>query len=202
MTFLDRSDLIGPHPQPFRYYFTLVIGAFRTGLDVAMLVVGTGLVGLAISVLLDGFEVFDLNLGTSIGGTLGSALVIGVCGGFALGVASEGRYGMARSLEGFPTLEVAIGRVIAIVVMAFGLLYAATRLEALVAELPYAFAVGVEVIRSVGASGFVAAFLGVPAVWGFRRGLDRLGWGAALTVPMLYLIWLIAALVVFDIPTT
>jgi hypothetical protein len=200
MTFLDRSDLIGTHPQPFRYYFTLVLATFRTAMDVAMLVVGTGLVGLAIAVLLDGFEVVDLDLGTGIGGTLGAGLVIGVCGGFALGVASEGRYGMARSIEGFPSLEVAIGRLVGIVIMAFALLFAADRLTPLVTDLPYAFTVGVEVVRSVGSSGFVAAFLGVPASWGVRRGLDRLGWGASLAIPTLFVIWLIAALVVFDTP--
>ncbi|MEX1043785.1 MAG: hypothetical protein WD532_08785 [Acidimicrobiia bacterium] len=199
MTFLDKSDL-GAHPQPARYYFTLALGTFRTGLDVAMLVVGTGLVGLAGAVLLDGFEVIDLELGTGIGGTLGAALVIGVCGGFALGVASEGRYGMARSLEGFPSLEVALGRLVAIVIMAFGLLFVAGRLGPVVAELPYAFTVAVEVVRSVGSTGFIAAFVGVPASWAVRRGLDRLGWGTALVIPTLYLIWVVAALVSFDAP--
>lgn len=199
MTFFDASDL-GTHPQPARYYFTLALGTFRTGLDVAMLVVGTGLVGLALTVLLDGFEVIDLELGTGIGGTLGAALVIGVCGGFALGVASEGRYGMARSLEGFPSLEVAFGRLVAIVIMAFALLIVAGRLEPVVADLPYAFGVAVEVIRSVGSTGFIAALVGVPASWGIRRGLDRLDWGTGLVIPTLYLIWVIAALVSFDAP--
>lgn len=200
MTFLDRSDLIGSHPQPFRYYFTLVVGTFRTGLDVAMLVVGTGLVGLAITVFLAGFDIVDLETGAGIGGTLGAALVIGVCGGFALGVASEGRYGMARSLDGFPSLEVAIGRLIAIILMAFALLYAVDRLEPLIVDLPYPFTVAVEVIRSVGATGFVAALVGVPTAWAVRRGLDRLGWGAGLVIPTLYIIWLIAALIVFEVP--
>jgi len=200
MTSLDRTDLIGSHPQPFRYYFTLAVGTFRTGLDVAMLVVGTGLVGLAITVLLDGFEVIDLALDSGIGATLGAALVIGVCGAFALGVASEGRYGMARSLDDFPALEVAIGRLIAILGMAFLLLYAAGRLDALVTDLPYPFTVGAEVVRSVGSAGFAAALIGVPASWGIRRGLDRLGWGEALVIPTIYLVWLVAALVVFEAP--
>jgi len=200
MTFLDQSDLIGTHPQPFRYYLTLLLGTFRTGLDVAMLVVGTGLAGLAIAVLLDGFDVVDLDLDMGIGATLGTALVIGVCGGFGLGIASEGRYGMARSLDGFPSLEVALGRLVAVVIMAFALLWTAGRLESVILDLPYPFAVAVEVIRSVGAAGFVAALLGVPAAWGVRRGLDRLGWGAALAIPTLYVIWLLAAIVVFERP--
>ena len=73
-------------------------------------------------------------------------------------------------------------------------------IEPVVADLPYPFEVGLEVIRSVGASGFVAALVGVPASWGARRGMDRLGWGRAVAIPTIYLIWLVAALVVFDVP--
>ena len=200
MTSFDRSDLFGTHPQPARYYLALALGTFRTGLDVAMLVLGTGLVALALTVLLAGFEVVDLSLGTGIGGTLGAALVIGVCGGFALGVASEGRYGMARSLDRFPALEVALGRLLAIVVLSFVLLAVAGRLDAVVAELPYPFEVAREVIRAVGASGFIGALVGVPASFGVRRGLDRLGWGTKMAIPTIYFVWLIAAIVIFDVP--
>ncbi|HSJ27054.1 MAG TPA: hypothetical protein VLB67_02520 [Acidimicrobiia bacterium] len=200
MTFLDRSDLLGSHPQPPRYYLTLLLGTLRSGLDVAMLVLGTGLCGLAIAVLLDGFDLVDLDLGTGIGGTLGAALVIGVCGGFALGVASEGRYGMAGSVDGFPVLEVAIGRVVGIVLVSVGLLVAAGRLAPLVSDLPYAFGVAVEVIRSAGAAGFIGGLVGVPASWGVRRGLERLGWGGGAVVPTIYVVWVLAALIVFDVP--
>ena len=200
MTSLDHSALIGSHPQPFRYYLALGIGTFRTGLDLAMLVLGTGLLGLAAATLLDGFEIIDLALDSGIGATLGAALVIGVCGGFALGIASEGRYGTARSVDGFPSLEVAVGRILAIGIMSFVLLWAAGMLDSVVAELPYQFAVAVAVVRTVGATGLFAALLGVPAAWGIRRGLDRLGWGSKLEMPTLYLIWLVAALIAFSAP--
>jgi hypothetical protein len=200
MTLSQGSQLIGRHPQPVRYYLTLALGTFRTGLDVAMLVVGSGLVGLAVAVILDGFDVVDLGLDTGIGATLGAGLVIGVCGAFALGVASEGRYGSSRRLDGFPSLEVAIGRLLAIVLMALVLLWAAGRLEALTTELPYAFNVSAAVVRSVGMAGFVAAVLGVGSAWSVRRGLDRLGWGAALEIPALYVVWLVAAIIGFELP--
>lgn len=196
----DRTELFGRHPQPARYYLTLTLGTFRTGLDLAMLVLGTGLVGLALTVLLAGFDIVDLDLGTGIGGTLGAALVIGVCGGFALGVASEGRYGMARSADDFPLLEVAIGRVLAIVLMSVLLLVVAGRLESIVSDLPYAFTVGLEVIRAVGSAGFIGGLLGVPAAWGVRRGLDRLGWGSSVAIPTIYLVWLLAAIIIFNPP--
>lgn len=197
---IERSELFGSHPQPGRYYLTLALGTFRTGMDLAMLVLGTGLVGLALTVLLAGFDVVDLDLGTGIGGTLGAALVIGVCGGFALGVASEGRYGMARSTDGFPVLEVAIGRVLAIVLMSVLFLVVAGRLDPIVEDLPYAFSVGLEVIRAVGSAGFIGGLVGVPAAWGVRRGLDRLGWGTTLAIPTIYLIWLLTAIIVFNPP--
>lgn len=196
----DRTELFGPHPQPARYYLTLALGTFRTGLDLAMLVLGTGLVGLALTVLLAGFDIVALDLGTGIGGTLGAALVIGVCGGFALGVASEGRYGMARSADDFPLLEVAIGRVLAIVAMSVLLLVVAGRLESIVSDLPYAFTVGLEVIRAVGSAGFIGGLLGVPAAWGVRRGFDRLGWGSSVAIPTIYLVWLLAAIIIFNPP--
>lgn len=200
MTFIERRELFGSHPQSFRYYLSLAAGTFRTALDAAMLVVGTGLVALAAAMLLAGFELVDLGLDLGIGGLLGSALVLGVCGGFALGVASEGKYGGGRSTDGFPTAEVAIGRAFWIVAMALALLWGSGRLGEVVADLPYPFLVGVEVVRTSGAAGFLAAVLGVPAAWGVRRGLDRLGWGVSLEIPTLYLIWLLVAIVGFRLP--
>lgn len=195
------TELIGSHPQPVRYYWRLVAGAFRSALDVGMLVLGTGLVGLAVAVLLDGFGLVEIGLGLSTGAVLGTGLVLGVCGAFALGVASEGRYGSEQTLAGYPELEVAIGRVVGIIVIAVLLLVLAGRLEPLVTDQALPLRVGREVIRATGSSGFFAALVGVPAAWGMRRGLDRLGWGAQLEIPTLYVLWAVAALIAIDIPS-
>lgn len=200
MKTIEGSIAVGSHPQPFRYYLALVSGTFRTALDVGMLVVGTGLVGLAIAVLLDGFDLVPIGMELSTGAMLGTGLVIAVVGAFALGVASEGGYGAARRTAGFPSLEVAIGRVIFVLVVALLLLTAATRLEPFVLDLSYPLQVAREVIRAVGAAGIFEAFVGVPATWGLRQGLARLDLGVEIEVPMLYVIWVVAALVAFDLP--
>lgn len=200
MTFLERSDLIGAHPQPVRYYLTLVVGTIRTALDVGMLVVGTGLVALGVAVILDGLAIVDVGLGLGLGPSLGAGLVIAVCGGFGLGVASEGRYGSDRRLDGFPSLEIALGRIVGILLVAAALGWAAGRLAELVADLPYPFDVAVEVVDTVASTGLVVAFLGVALAWFVRLGLDRLGWGASLEIPTLYLTWLLLAILSFEIP--
>ena len=200
MRAFDLSTALGRHPQSFRYYYALVVGTFRTALDVGMLVVGSGLVGLAIAVLLDGFDLVSVGLDLSTAGMLGTALVIAVVGAFALGVASEGGYGAARRTEGFPSLEVAIGRLVFILVIALLLLSAASRIDPLVLDLTYPIRVANEVIRGVGSSGIFTAFVGVPFAWVLRQGLDRLDWGVQLEIPALYAIWAVAALVTFELP--
>lgn len=200
MTSLDRSHLIGAHPQSVRYYLTLVVGTIRTALDVGMLVAGTGLVALGVVVILDGLEIVDAGLGLGLGPSLGAGLVIAVCGGFGLGVASEGHYGQDRRLVGFPPVEVAIGRAVGILIMAMALGWVAGRVADLVADLPYPFEVAVEVVATVASTGFVVALLGVALALFVRLGLERLGWGASLEIPALYATWLLLAILSFDIP--
>lgn len=200
MRAFDLSTALGRHPQSFRYYYALVVGTFRTALDVGMLVTGTGFVGLAVAVLLDGFGFVAIGLGLSTAGMLGTALVIAVVGAFALGIASEGRYGAARNTEGFPSLEVAIGRLVFVLVIALILLSAANRLDPLVLDLTYPIRVANEVLRATGSAGIFAAFAGVPFAWVLRQGLDRLDWGVQLEIPALYAIWAVAALVTFELP--
>ncbi len=200
MRAFDLSTALGRHPQSFRYYYALAVETFRTALDVGMLVTGTGLVGLALAVLLDGFGFAEVGLGLSTAGMLGTALVIAVVGAFALGIASEGRYGASRNTEGFPSLEVAIGRLVFILVIALVLLSAASRLEPVVLDLTYPIRVANEVLRATGSAGIFVAFAGVPFAWVLRQGLDRLDWGVQLEIPALYAIWAVAALVTFELP--
>jgi hypothetical protein len=197
---IDSKEMLGAHPQPFRYYLGLMLGTFRTALDVGMLVVGTGLVGLAAAVLADGFGLLEIGFELSTGAMLGTALVIAVLGAFALGIASEGGYGSTRATAPYPSLEVAIGRLVFMVGVAVLLLTAASQLEPLVLDLNVAFGVAQEVIRACGAAGLFTALVGVPVTWGLRMGLARLDWGFSLDVPVLYVIWLVAALVSFDAP--
>lgn len=198
---MNVTEHIGTHPQKARYYVQLIVSTFRTMLAMGMLVAGSGLVGLAAAVFLDGFDLVDVGLGLSIGEVLGTFLVIGVSGAFAFGVATEGRYGAANVTRGYPTLEVAIGRVVGGVAVAFIIGWVATRLESVVVDQNLPIRAAQEIVRAVGASGYLATLIGVPSVWGLRRGLDRAGFDAQIELPVLYVLWVGLALVLFTMPS-
>lgn len=197
---MNITEHIGTHPQSVRYYFLLIGSTFRTMLSMGMLVAGTGLMGLALAVFLDGFGVVDVGLGLSIGEVLGAFLVIGVSAAFAFGVATEGRYGTAALMARYPSLEVAAGRVLGGVLVVLLLGWVAGQVEPIVADQALPFRVGHEVIRATGASGLFAVLLGVPAVWVLRQGARRAGFDADFELPGLYVLWVVFALVAFSMP--
>lgn len=193
--------MFGAHPQPFRYYARLAAGSFRTTLDIGMLVVGSGIIGLAAALLLDFLDFVDLGLGLTTGGFLASLLVIAVLGAFAIGVASEGRYGASEAVAGYPHGEVMIGRAVGGVSMGALFLIGSSLLEPLITDLPVTFAAAVEVLRAAGISGLtVVPVVAVPFAWWLRHGLERIGFGEQLELPAIYAIWVIATLVLFRMP--
>jgi hypothetical protein len=197
---LEAVQVIGAHPQPFGYYLRLVAGTFRTMLDVGMLALGTGMVGLAVAVILDAFDLAAIGMQISTTSLLGSSLVIGVIGAFALGIASEGGYGAPESVRRYPVLEVALGRVAGAVVVGVILLVAASRLETLVADFSLPLRAAHQMLDAVGRAGaFVVPLLGVPFAFAIRRGFAN-GWGEELELPLLYLVWTVATLVLYSMP--
>ena len=199
---MDTAQVIGRHPQPIRYYARLAAGTFRTMLDVGMLALGTGTVGLALAVILDALDLADVGLPLSTTSLLGSALVIGVIGAFALGIASEGGYGAAESVDRYPSLEVAIARLMGSLVIGLILLYVATRTESFAAEFSLPLRAAHEMLRAVGSAGSLAVpFLGVPIAYLLRRAEARAGIGMQLELPMLYLVWTVATLILYTMPS-
>jgi hypothetical protein len=197
---LEAVQVIGAHPQPFGYYLRLVAGTFRTMLDVGMLALGTGMVGLAVAIILDAFDLAAIGMQLSTTSLLGSSLVIGVIGAFALGIASEGGYGAPESVRRYPVLEVALGRVMGAVVVGIILLVAASRLETLVADFSLPLRAAHQMLGAVGRAGaLVVPLLGVPFAFAIRRGLAN-GWGEELELPLLYLVWTVATLVLYTMP--
>ena len=166
-----------------------------TSFDVGLLVVGTGLVGLAIAVLLDGFDVVEIGLSDSTGSMLGSGLVIAVFGAFALGVAVEGPIGYSSRRRGtFNDIEVAIAGVAGALVAGLVLVLIANYARGFIDELPMAFDFGVTVIHSAGRAGMTAGlFLGVPALWGVRELWGHNAWIEEIELPIFYVIWATAA---------
>ncbi len=197
---MNITEHIGTHPQSIRYYFLLIGSTFRTMLSMSMLVVGTGLMGLAIAVILDGFGVVEVGLGLSIGEMLAAFIVIGVTAAFAFGVATEGRYGTAALMARYPSLEVVAGRVFGGILVVFLLGWIARQVEPIVADQALPFRVGQEVIRATGSSGLLAVLVGVPLVWALRQGVKRAGFDADVELPGLYVLWAVFALVAFSMP--
>ena len=181
--------------SPFRRLLGLGMHTLGTSFDVGLLVVGTGLVGLAIAVLLDGFDVVEIGLTDSTGSMLGSGLVIAVFGAFALGVAVEGPIGYSTRRRGtFNDIEVAIAGAIGALVAGLALFLIANFVERFVEDLPQPFEFGITVIRSAGRAGMTAGFLlGVPALWGVRELWGHHGWIEEVELPIFYAIWATAA---------
>jgi hypothetical protein len=198
---VETAQVIGTHPQSARYYIRLLAGTFRTMLDIGMLALGTGMVGLSLAVVLDALDLADIGMPLSTTALLGSALVIAVIGAFALGIASEGGYGAAESVERYPSLEVAIGRLLGGLVVGLVLLFAASRTESFASDLSLPLRAGHEMLRAVGSAGAVAVpFVGVPVAFLLRRSVERTGVGMQLDLPVLYLVWAVATLILYEMP--
>ena len=126
--------------QLLKRYAILGYGAVGTMLDVGLMVLGSLLVGFAVSVLLAGFEIVNvIPEEMSSGAMLASALVLGVVGLFCLGVASEGPLGRGRRLVGFKLWEVGVGRILAVLGVGFAAFFAYDVLLGLIDDLPVPF---------------------------------------------------------------
>lgn len=188
-----------PTTASWRRYAELVLAGLRAMLDLAMMVVGAALVGLALAVVLAGFGVVDRRLDLSTGAMLGSGLVLAVVGAFGLGVASEGSMRAAYRLLFFDPIEALVARVVGIVAMAIVLLVVAGRVEPFVADLTVPILEGVEVIRAGARAAFATAVIGVPFAWAVDwRGWSR-RWPGIETLP-LYLVWTVATMIFFTPP--
>lgn len=183
-------------PSAARQRIALAWGALGTMLDVGLVVIGSALLGLAIAVLLDGFDLVSVGLDLSTGAMLGSSLVIGIVGGFALGVASEGPLGRSRRSVGLNESHVFLARVLAALVVGFLLLVVRNLIDGFLVDLPLPFRVGADVIEAAAVAGLtVVPLLAVPLAWWIRSG----GFGKAMAadgdIPLMYFIWAVATMV-------
>ena len=170
-----------------------------TTLDVGLLVVGTALVSLAIVVLLDGFDVLDVGLTRSTGEMLGSGLVIAVFGAFALGVAVEGPIRALRTRTG-SEIEMFLIRVGSLLLVGGILLVVGRFIEKYVEDLPSTFGIANEVLVATGVAGLTATLvLGAAALWGLRRFFADRPWLDLIELPVLYSLWVIGTLIVFNV---
>lgn len=180
-----------------RYLYEVVTG-FRTMLDVGMLSLGSALVGLAVAILLGAFDLVASDVDLSTAALLGSGVVTGVVGAFALGVASEGGVGR-RSHADRTSIERLVGR------LATGLLVGAVfvvlsgYLSRYLTDMPVFFDYAVEALRSAGVAAFVVSLVAVPALWGAAFVWDP-EWLDEIELPVLYLVWALVTLVAYRVP--
>jgi hypothetical protein len=196
VTALDRSDTWAIT----RAYLVLAGSALRTMIELGLLVVGSGLLGLAAALLLHGFELVTLGLELSTAATLGSSLVIGVVGAFALGLVSEGRLRSSLRVRQYRELEGLAARVAGVLLVAAGLLMLTGRLEQLVAELPVPFEYARLLLHAAGRAGLAVAVIAEPLSLLLKRGLGRLGWEDDYALPLTFTVWAVAMMALYQPP--
>jgi hypothetical protein len=170
-----------------------------TSLDVALLVLGTGLIGLAAVVVMDGFDLVELGLTAATGEMLGAGLVLAVFGAFALGVAVEGPIGTRHRDPRYSGVTVAALRALSLLAVGALALVAADLAEPAVADLPYPFEVAVAFLRSTGRAGMtVVLILAVPLLWVIQLYERGRFWIVETEAPAMYAIWAVTAAVFLD----
>lgn len=177
-------------------YAILAYGAFGTMLDSGFVVAGTLLVGLGISIILGGFGLVGELNDISTGAMLGSALILSIVGMFFLGVAAEGPLGRGRRLTGFAIWEVGIGRAISGFLVGMGFFLVHRLIGGFIEELPTVMERGADGIYAVAVAGMlVVPLVGVPLSLLVRSLPEQYQWGRKYDVPVIFVIWVIATMV-------
>jgi len=182
--------------ERLRRYGILAYGAMGNMFDVGLVVLGTLLVGLGVTVLLAGFDIVGAIEDMSTPAMLGSSIILIVVGMFALGVASEGPLGRGRRLVGFNIWEIGIGRAISAFLVGLVMLMVHQLTAGIVDDLPVVFLRGAEGLHAVAVAGMVAVPLaGVPLSLLIRNLDDGYHWLKRYEVHSVFVVWLIATLI-------
>jgi hypothetical protein len=180
-----------------RRYAILAYGSFGTMLDVGLMVLGSLLVGLAVSVVLAGFDLVNVIQDLSTGAMLASSLVLTVIGLFCVGVAAEGPLGRGRRLVGFKLWEIGLGRIIAVFVVGLLFLLVHGLIDGVVEGLPLPITTGVNGIRAVGVAGMtVMPLIGVPASLAARWYTEGPVWLRSADLPIMFVVWAVATMAI------
>lgn len=189
---VKKSDAVAT----LRRYLILAYGSFGTMLDVGLMVLGSLLIGLAVSVLLVGLDLVSRELDLSTGAMLISAMVLAVVGLFCLGIASEGPLGRGRRLVGFKLWEVGVGRAVAVFLTGLVVIFAYRLVAGLLVDVPEPISSGAEGLRTVGVTGMtVMPLLGVPLSIVARWLSAEQRWAAVLELPVMFMVWVAAVMI-------
>jgi hypothetical protein len=145
--------------------------------------------------LLVGFDIVEVESNLSTGSVLVSALVLGVVGTFAMGIASEGPARRASSFFPHNEHERAIGRALSSFAVGIILMAVADRLGQFADDLSAPLMTGIELIRTTGqAAMWPVPLIGVPLAWGVHQS-RILGDSAEETdLPIMFTTWIVAVI--------
>jgi hypothetical protein len=192
---MKKSDAVAT----IKRYGVLAYGSFGTMFDIALMVLGSLLIGLAVSVLLVGLDFVNREQELSTGAMLISSMVLAVVGLFCLGIASEGPLGRGRRLVGYRLWEVGVGRAMAVFCAGLLAVFAYRITGGLVDEVPAPIVTGVESLRVVGVTGMtVMPLIGVPLSVLARWQSAEREWAGLAEIPVMFVVWVIAIMLSLD----
>lgn len=191
-------------PTDVRSAWRMAVGAgrifaheFGAVLDMAMMVIGIGLLSIAVATLLDGFGITELSLTDNSGAMFGSALLVGVFGSFALGVANEGPLTSPRAGAEIGLVSANVSRAISILIVAAVAGWVAGLLPGVLESLPKPFGLGTTVIEQVGRAGFFFGLLiGLPLAVMLR--MWKPGTREDADFAILFIVWLIGTILLVN----
>ncbi|MBK5268412.1 MAG: hypothetical protein JJE47_13365 [Acidimicrobiia bacterium] len=191
-----------PAPTRSRWRMMLDIGrifghGFGAILDIGMMIIGVGLLSIAIATLLDGFGVGEPSLTDNSGAMFGSALLVGVFGSFALGVANEGPLTSPREGENVGLIESNAARAVSILVVVAAVGWVAGLLPTVLESLPTPFTLATTVIEETGRAGlFFGLLMGVPLAVLLRMWKPTIREDADFAI--IFVVWLLGTILLVN----
>jgi len=160
-------------------------------LDLGLFAVSAALIGLAAAVMLVALGLVDAEIEIATGPLLISALVLAVVGCFTAGIASEGPVRRNRKIVGNSEIEIAIARAVSAFAVGLIFVFAATRLQPLIDDVPFPLVVGIDLLELAGRVGlWVMPLIGVPLALGVKL-TELLGRAVEETeLPVLFVVWI------------
>lgn len=170
---------------------------FGAMLDTGMMVMGIGLLSIAVATLLDGFGVAQLSLTDNSGAMFGSALLVGVFGSFALGVANEGPLTSPRQGEHVDLIVTNAVRAGSLLIVAWAIGWVSRLLPEVLTSLPKPFELATTVIEQTGrAAVFFGLFIGVPLAVMLR--LWRAETREDADFAIIFVVWLVGTMLLVN----
>jgi hypothetical protein len=162
-------------------------------LDLGLFAFGAALVGLGVAVSLVTFGVVENDSTLSTGAALVSALILGVVGSFAMGIASEGPVRRPSRAVINSDWHAAIARAVSAALVGWLFIFLSEQLSPFVVDFPAPLAEGAELLRSAGMAGlWPVPLIGVPLAWGIKRSGFFGDASIEAELPIMFTTWVLA----------